>query len=98
MGAFTPPENHSEAHKKALAVSDELVARTSCFAMSLSSELPCTTLLCRSPQGFGSITSSGLEKTFSYKRVGVEGHAGGRKVIVTVASGGVYAGNPIGSR
>src|SRR6202049_3573774 len=26
MGAFTPPENHSEAHKKAIAVSDELVA------------------------------------------------------------------------
>src|SRR6267142_4982622 len=26
LGAFTPPENHSEAHKKALAVSDELVA------------------------------------------------------------------------
>jgi len=25
----------------------------------------------------------------------VEGHAGGRKVIVTVASGGVYAGTPL---
>jgi FMN-dependent NADH-azoreductase len=94
MGAFTPPENHSEAHKKALAVSDELVV-----------ELLASDVIVIGTPMYNFAVPAALKawidhivrfgKTFSYKPNGVEGHAGGRKVIVTVASGRVYAGTPL---
>jgi FMN-dependent NADH-azoreductase len=94
MGAFTPPENHSEAHKKALAVSDELVAEL------LASDV----IVIGTPMynlGVPAVLKAWIDhivrsgKTFSYEPNGVEGRAGGRKAIVAVASGGVYAGTPL---
>jgi len=68
MGAFTPPENHSEAHKKALAVSDELVAEL------LASDVivigtPMYNFAVPAALKLGSITSSGLEKRSPTNRV-----------------------------
>ena len=94
MGAFTPPENHSEAHKKALAVSDELVAEL------LASDV----IVIGTPMynlGVPAVLKAWIDhivrsgKTFSYEPNGVEGRAGGRKAIVAVASGGVYTGTPL---
>jgi len=94
MGAFTPPENHSEAHKKALAVSDELVAELlASDVIVIGTPMYNFAVPAALKAWIDHIVRSG--KTFSYKPNGVEGHAGGRKVIVTVASGGVYAGTPL---
>ena len=94
MGAFTPPESHSEAHKKALAVSDELVAELlASDVILIGTPMYNFAVPAALKAWIDHIVRSG--KTFSYKPNGVEGHAGGRKVIVTVASGGVYAGTPL---
>jgi len=80
MGAFTPPENHSEAHKNALAVSDELVAEL------LASDV----IVIGTPMyNLGVPAASRLDRSHRpvWKNVllqpnGVEGHAGGRKVTL----------------
>lgn len=93
-GAFTPPERHSESHKEALAVSDELVAELlASDVIVIGTPMYNFAVPAVLKAWIDHIVRSG--KTFSYKPDGVEGRAGGRKVIVIVTSGAVYAGTPL---
>ena len=80
MGAFTLTENHSEAHKKALAVSDELVAEL------LASDV----IVIGTPMynlGVPAVLKAWIDhivrKSILLQPNGVEGRPGGRTVIVT---------------
>lgn len=94
MGAFTPPEHHGENHRKALAISDELIGEllqadlvvigTPMYNFAIPAVLKAWV---------DHIVRAG--KTFSYGPSGPQGLAGGRKVVVAVASGGVFEGTAL---
>jgi FMN-dependent NADH-azoreductase len=89
LGAFTAPDQHTEAHKKALAISEELVDEL----------LAADEIIIGTPMynfAIPAVLKAWIDhvvragKTFKYGAAGPEGLAKGRKVVVAVASGGVY--------
>ena len=89
MGAFSPPEQVTEQHQSALAISDTLIAEL----------LEADDIIIGTPMynfAVPAVLKAWIDhvvragKTFQYGASGPEGLAKGRKVLVTVASGGVY--------
>jgi FMN-dependent NADH-azoreductase len=94
MGAFTAPETQSEAHKKALAISDELTAELlASDVIVIGVPMYNFAIPALLKAWVDHIVRAG--KTFNYDANGVQGHVGGRKFVIAVASGGVYAGTPM---
>jgi FMN-dependent NADH-azoreductase len=94
MGAFTAPETHSESHKKALAISDELTAELlASDVVVIGVPMYNFAIPALLKAWVDHIVRAG--KTFKYAANGVEGLASGRRFVITVASGGVYAGTPL---
>ncbi len=97
MGAYTPPEQHQESHKRALALSDELIAEL----------LEADTVIIGVPLynfNLPAILKAWIDhvvragKTFRYTPEGPKGLASGKKAIVLVASAGQYVpGSPTAS-
>lgn len=91
MGAFTPPEQHSEAHKKALAISDELIAELlEADEVILATPMYNFAIPAALKAWVDHIVRAG--KTFRYTASRPEGLLAGKnkKVTVVVASGGAY--------
>jgi FMN-dependent NADH-azoreductase len=89
VGAYTTPEQQTEVHKKALALSDELIAEV----LEADEILIGTPMYNFAPPAvlkawIDHIVRAG--KTFRYTADGVEGLAKGRKVVIATASGGKY--------
>ena len=91
MGAYTPPEKHSEEHKRALALSDELVGE-----LQAADEIVIGTPMYNF--GVPAALKAWIDhverfgETFAYGAKGLpEGLLKGKKLIVTIASGGRYA-------
>jgi FMN-dependent NADH-azoreductase len=89
VGAFSAPDQHTDGNKRALAISDELVAEV----------LAADEIIIGTPMynfAIPAVLKAWIDhvvragKTFRYTATGVDGLAKGRKVIVAVASGGVY--------
>lgn len=92
MGAFSPPEQVTEQHQSALAISDTLIDEL----------LEADDIIIGTPMynfAVPAVLKAWIDhvvragKTFHYGASGPEGLAKGRKVLVTVASGGVYDKN-----
>jgi FMN-dependent NADH-azoreductase len=81
IGAFSTPDQLTDNHKSALAVSDTLIAEL-LEADEIVSALQCTTSPCPPSLRRGSATSYEFGKTFNYLATGPEGLAEGRKVVV----------------
>jgi FMN-dependent NADH-azoreductase len=89
LGSFTAAEQHTEGHKRALAVSDELVGEL----------LKADEIIIGTPM-YNFAVPAALKawidhvvrggKTFKYTSAGPKGLAHGRKVVIAVASGGAY--------
>jgi FMN-dependent NADH-azoreductase len=89
-GAFTAPEKHNESHKKALALSDALIAE-----LVKADEIVLTTPMynfavpAALKAWIDHVVRAG--KTFRYTGVGKpEGLLAGKKVLAIIASGGSY--------
>src|SRR6202047_163959 len=89
MGAFSPPEQLTEQHKSALAISDTLIAEL----------LEADDIIIGTPMynfAVPAVLKAWIDhvvragKTFNYGATGPQGLAKGRKVVVAVASGGSY--------
>ena len=89
VGAFSAPDQHTEANKHALAISDELVAEV----------LAANEIIIGTPMynfAIPAVLKAWIDhvvragKTFQYTATGVDGLVKGRKVVVAVASGGIY--------
>jgi FMN-dependent NADH-azoreductase len=92
MGAFAPPETHTESHKKALAISDELVAEL----IAADEVVIGTPMYNFAPPAalkawIDHVVRAG--KTFRYESGGapVGLLAADKKVVIILASGGNYA-------
>lgn len=97
-GAFSPPENHNENHKKALALSDELVSEVlDADEIILGTPMYNFAVPAALKAWIDHVVRAG--KTFRYAENGTpEGLLAGKdkKVLVIVASGGSYpAGSPL---
>jgi FMN-dependent NADH-azoreductase len=89
-GAYSAPEQHNDAHKKALAISNTVIAEL----------LSADHVIIGTPM-YNFSTPAVLKawidhivrfgKTFNASEKGLEGLAGGRKVTVAIASGSNYA-------
>lgn len=91
MGAFTPPEQREESHKKALAISDELIAEVKeADTIVLATPMYNFAAPAAVKAWIDHIVRVG--KTFAYDAGGAKGLLTDkpRKVIVVVASGGVF--------
>ncbi len=96
MGAFTPPEQHNESHKKALAISDELIAEL-VAADEIVLGLPMYNF------AIPAVVKAWIDhvvrggKTFRYGEGGPKGLLSqDKKVVIAIASAGSYAaGSPI---
>ena len=97
MGAYTPPEKHHENHRRALALSDELVAELlEADTVIIGVPLYNFNLPAVLKAWIDHVVRAG--KTFQYTPEGPKGLATGKKVTVLVASAGQYAaGSPIAS-
>jgi FMN-dependent NADH-azoreductase len=89
-GAFSPPEHHNENHKRALKLSDELVAE-----IQASDEIVVATPMynfavpAALKAWIDHVVRAG--KTFRYTAAGTpEGLLAGKKVLAIIASGGSY--------
>lgn len=89
MGAFSAPDQQTEGHKKALAISDQLVAEL----------LEANEIIIGTPMynfAIPAVLKAWIDhvvragKTFKYSATGPEGLAKGRKAVIAVASGGTY--------
>lgn len=89
-GAFSSPDQHTEAHKKALAISDTLIAEL----------LSADHIIIGTPMynfSTPAILKAWIDhvvrhgKTFNITATGLESLAGGRKVTVAIASGSNFA-------
>ncbi len=88
-GAYSAPEQHNDSHKKALAISDTVIAEL----------LSADQVIIGTPM-YNFSTPAVLKawidhivrfgKTFKPSATGIEGLAGGRKVTVAIASGSNY--------
>lgn len=97
-GAFSPPEYHTESHKKALALSDELVSEViEADEIILGTPMYNFSIPAALKAWIDHVVRAG--KTFRYKADGTpEGLLAGtgKKVLVIVASGGSYPeGSPL---
>jgi FMN-dependent NADH-azoreductase len=88
-GAFSTPEQHTDNHKRALAISDELIHEL----------LEADEIIIGTPMynfAVPAVLKAWIDqvvrfgKTFKYGKAGREGLANGRKVVVMVASGQKY--------
>ena len=94
-GAFSPPETHTEGHKRALAISDELT-----LELLLADEIILDTPMYN--HAVPAVLKAWIDhvvragKTFRYTSAGPEGLLAGKniKAVVIIASGGKYAGDP----
>ena len=97
MGAFTPPEQHQESHKRAIAVSNEMVSEV----------LEADNIIIGVPLyifNLPGILKAWIDhfvragKTFQYTPEGPKGLLSGKSVTVLIASAGQYlAGSPTAS-
>lgn len=90
QGAFSPPEYHTEGHKKALALSDQLVAELlEADEIILTTPMYNFAIPAALKAWIDHIVRAG--KTFRYNAQGrPEGLVAGKKVLAIVASGGSY--------
>ena len=91
MGAFSAPEQHTEAHKKALAMSDELIAElVAADEIIIGTPMYNFAIPAALKAWIDHVVRAG--KTFRYNASGVDGllAAGRKKVVVIVASAGAY--------
>ena len=97
MGAYTPPEQHQENHRRALALSDELVAELlEADTVIIGVPLYNFNLPAVLKAWIDHVVRAG--KTFQYTPEGPKGLASGKKATVLVASAGQYvAGSPTAS-
>jgi FMN-dependent NADH-azoreductase len=88
-GSFTAPNEHTEHHKRALAVSDELISEL-LEADDIVIETPMYNFAvpARLKAWIDHVVRAG--KTFQYSAAGPEGLATGRKAFVTIASARIY--------
>jgi FMN-dependent NADH-azoreductase len=89
MGAFSSPDQVTDGHKKALAISDTLTAEL----------LEADVIIIGTPMynfAVPAVLKAWIDhvvragKTFQYGGSGLEGLAKGRRVLVTISSGGTY--------
>jgi FMN-dependent NADH-azoreductase len=89
LGSFNAPDQQTESHKSALAISDQLISEV----------LEADEIIIGTPMynfAVPAVLKAWIDhivragKTFRYTASGAEGLAKGRKVLVTVASGGTY--------
>lgn len=92
-GAFSPPEHHNEAHKKALALSDQLISEiVQADEIVLATPMYNFAVPAALKAWVDHVVRAG--KTFRYTTAGTpEGLLAGKnkKVIAIIASGGSYA-------
>lgn len=90
QGAFSPPEHHTESHKKALALSDELVAELlEADEIILTSPMYNFAIPGALKAWIDHVVRAG--KTFRYTAAGrPEGLVAGKKALFIIASGGSY--------
>jgi FMN-dependent NADH-azoreductase len=89
MGAFSPPDQVADHHKAALAISDTLIAELlEADEIVLGTPMYNFTVPAVVKAWIDHVVRAG--KTFNYGSSGPEGLAKGRKMLVTVASGGSY--------
>jgi FMN-dependent NADH-azoreductase len=89
VGAFTAPDQHTDGNKRALAISDELVAEVlAADEIIIGTPMYNFAIPAALKAWIDHIVRAG--KTFQYTATGVDGLAKGKKVVVAVASGGVY--------
>ncbi len=96
-GAFTAPDAHTDEHKAALKISDELIAEL----------LAADEVLISTPMYNFNVPAAlkawidhvvRLNKTFGFGPEGLKGLAAGKKVTIIIASGSEYtAGSPMES-
>lgn len=97
MGAYTPPEQHHEGHKRALAISDELIAELlEADLLVLGCPMYNFAVPAVLKAWIDHVVRAG--KTFQYTPDGPKGLARGKKAVVIVASAGKYdTGSPSAS-
>lgn len=90
QGAFSRPEQHSDSHKRALALSDELVAELlAADEIVLSTPMYNFAIPAALKAWIDHVVRAG--RTFRYTATGMpEGLALGKKALVLIASGGSY--------
>jgi FMN-dependent NADH-azoreductase len=89
VGAFSAPDQHTEGNKRALAISDELVAEVlAADEIVIGTPMYNFAIPAVLKAWIDHVVRAG--KTFEYTATGVDGLAKGRKVVVAVASGGSY--------
>ena len=95
-GAYSPPEKHSEGHKRAISISDELVAELQeADQIILDTPMYNFAIPAVLKAWIDHVVRAG--KTFRYTSAGrTEGLLAGKniKVLAIIASGGKYAGDP----
>jgi FMN-dependent NADH-azoreductase len=89
VGAFSAPDQHTEGNKRALAISDELVAEVlAADEIVIGTPMYNFAIPAVLKAWIDHVVRAG--KTFEYTATGADGLAKGRKVVVAVASGGSY--------
>lgn len=89
-GAFTPPEHHNENHKRAIALSDELVAElVAADEIIVATPMYNFAVPAALKAWIDHVVRAG--KTFRYTAAGrPEGLLAGKKALAIIASGGKY--------
>ena len=89
VGAFSAPDQHTDGNKRALAISDELVAEVlAADEIVIGTPMYNFAIPAVLKAWIDHVVRAG--KTFQYTANGVDGLAKGRKIVVAVASGGAY--------
>lgn len=89
LGSFSAPDQQTESHKSALAISDQLISEVlEADEIVIGTPMYNFAVPAVLKAWIDHIVRAG--KTFRYTASGPEGLAKGRKVVVTVASGGTY--------
>jgi FMN-dependent NADH-azoreductase len=96
-GAFSAPDKHTDEHKAALKISDELIAELlAADEIVISTPMYNFNVPAALKAWIGHIVR--LYKTFSVGPEGLKGLAAGKKVTIIIASGSEYSsGSPIES-
>jgi len=90
-GAYSPPEHHNESHKRAIALSDELVAEIlAADEIIIATPMYNFAVPAALKAWIDHVVRAG--KTFRYTAAGPEGLLAGKnkKVVAIIASGGSY--------
>ena len=89
LGSFTAPEQRTESHKRALAVSDELAGELlKADEIIIGTPMYNFAVPAALKAWIDHVVRAG--KTFKYTSAGPKGLVDGRKVVVAVTSGGAY--------